>query len=238
MKVTILNPEEVKNLFYYWGLFSKECYGTETTCDEDVERIGKNCFYSNHFSGSRSQYIIFKVEDVSRTVTDQAVRHEKGVAKNVASFRYLDESSFAYSVPPEITDNPELLQKYHNHMMNTLELYTEIQGYVYNKTNIHERANENARYVLPMATHTTFVIGMTVEALIHFCQMRLCVRAEQPIRELAGLMRDAVLEILPELKARLVPKCQWMLWCDEGKKSCGAYPTRKELKERLENGSN
>ena len=204
MKVTILNPEEAKNLFHYWGLFSKECYGTET---DDAAKVGRGCFYSNHFSGSRSQYIIFKVEDVPRLLADQAVRHEQGVAKNVASFRYIDESSFAYSVPPEITDNPELLQKYHNHMMNTLELYMEIQKYVYNKTGIHERANENARYVLPMATHTTFVIGMTVEALIHFCQMRLCVRAEQPIRELAGLMRDAVLEILPELKARLVPKC-------------------------------
>ena len=231
MKVTILNPEEAKNLFHYWGLFSKECYGTET---DDAAKVGRGCFYSNHFSGSRSQYIIFKVEDVPRLLADQAVRHEQGVAKNVASFRYIDESSFAYSVPPEITDMLLILLL----VLKEKKLYMEIQKYVYNKTGIHERANENARYVLPMATHTTFVIGMTVEALIHFCQMRLCVRAEQPIRELAGLMRDAVLEILPELKARLVPKCQWMLWCDEGKKSCGAYPTRKELKERLENGSN
>lgn len=235
MKVTLLNPEEVQKLFHYWGLFSKECYGTET---DQPDKVGRNCFYSNHFSGSRSQYIIFKVEDVPRLTIDQAVRHEQGVAKNVGSFRYLDKSSFVYSVPPQIEDNPELLQKYHNHMMNTIDLYIEIQDYVYNKTNVHETANENARYVLPMATHSTFVIGFDVEAVMHFCQSRLCVRAEQPIRELAGLMRDAVLELLPELKARLVPQCQWLLWCPEGKKSCGAYPTRKELKERLENGSN
>ena len=238
MKVTILNPEEVKKLFYYWGQFSKECYNTETTCDEDVERIGRGCFYSNHFSGSRSQYIIFKVEDCPRFAIDQAVRHNVGVATNVQSFRYVSKESFAYEIPHDILDSEELLQEYHNHMSATLEMYTKIQNYVYQKTGSHERANEQARYVLPMSTHATFVIGFSIEALQHFCQMRLCVRAEDCIREMAEKMRDATLELLPELKARLVPKCEWNLYCDESKHSCGAYPTRKELKERLENGSN
>ena len=48
-------------------------------------------------------------------------------------------------------------------------------------------------------------------------------------------MKKATIEILPELESRLVPNCQAYLWCPEGKKSCGAYPTKKELKELIEN---
>ena len=44
-------------------------------------------------------------------------------------------------------------------------------------------------------------------------------------------MRDEIVEIIPELKTRLVPNCQYYLWCPEGKKSCGAYPTKKQLQE-------
>lgn len=228
MKVSILNPEEAERLFEYWGKASCVCYDTET---ETPEKVGKHCFKSGHFSGSRSRYILFLVEDCPRFTIDQAVRHEIGVMKNVQSFRYVSKDSFAYEVPVEITDNEELLAKYHAHMMKTMDLYTEIQDYVFKKTNSNERANEQARHVLPISTHADFVIGMTVEALIHFENARLCIRAEDKIRELALGIRTATVKILPELKDRLVPNCQALLWCPEDKSSCGAYPTKDQLKK-------
>ena len=232
MKVKIINPEEVKELFHYWGEASKCCYATET---DTPEKIGKGCMFSGHFSGSRARYILFQIDECPRFTIDQAVRHEQGVMKNVGSFRYIDKSCFAYEIPEEIKDNALLLDKYHQHMMKTIELYGEIQEYVYTKTDSHERANEQARYVLPMATHSSFVFGLTIEAIIHFMNMRLCVRAEDKIRELAKLMKVATVEILPELETRLVPNCQNYLWCPEGRHSCGAYPTKKELKEIINN---
>ena len=230
MKVTILNPEETTRLFEYWGKASCVCYDTET---ETPEKVGKHCMNSGHFSGSRGRFILFKVEGCPRFTIDQAVRHEIGVMKNVQSFRYVSKDSFVYEVPSEITDNAELLAKYHAHMMKTMELYTEIQEYVFNKTGSHERANEQARHVLPISTHADFVIGMTVEALIHFANARLCVRAEDKIRELAMGIKKATVEILPELKDKLVPNCQALLWCPEGKASCGAYPTKNQLKKMI-----
>lgn len=124
-----------------------------------------------------------------------------------------------------------MLDKYSNFMNLASCLYEDIQQYVYNKTENHERANEQARYVLPMATHTAFVIGFTVEALIHFMNMRLCTRAEDTIRELAIKMKEATLNVLPDLAPKLVPNCQAYLWCPEGAKGCGAYPTKNQLKE-------
>ena len=231
LKVTILNPEEATRLFEYWGKASCVCYDTET---ETPEKVGKHCMNSGHFSGSRGRYILFQVEGCPRFTIDQAVRHEIGVMKNVQSFRYVSKDSFVYEVPSEITDNEELLAKYHAHMMKTMELYTEIQEYVFNKTESHERANEQARHVLPISTHADFVIGMTIEALIHFENARLCVRAEDKIRELAILLKKVTIELLPELKDKLVPNCQALLWCPEGKASCNAYPTKKELKRILD----
>lgn len=231
MKVEILNPEEVKNLFADWGNTSKICYATET---DEPEKIGKNCMYSGHYSGSRGTFIKFLVTDIPRFTVDQAVRHEVGVFKNVQSFRYVGKNGFAYEIPVEITDNQQLMKKYADFMLSASELYCDIQQYVLSKGRLEERANEQARYVVPMAAHTAFVIGFTIEALIHFCQERLCTRAEDVIRELAKSFRDATLELVPELKTRLVPACEWNLYCPEGKKSCGRYPTRKELKEKLE----
>ena len=120
-------------------------------------------------------------------------------------------------------------------MNDTALLYQDIQKYVKDKTGENEIANQSARYVLPMSTHTSFVMGFTIEALIHFCNMRLCVRAEDKIRELARLMKKEVIEVLPELEKKLVPQCQALLYCPEHK-SCGAYPSKKKVIELIEKG--
>ena len=103
------------------------------------------------------------------------------------------------------------------------------------KEKAKERANEQARYVVPMSTHSSFVIGFTLEALIHYCNIRLCTRTEDVHRKMAIMIKDAVLEQLPELKDVLVPNCKYLMWCPEGKKCCGAAPTKDDLIERLQN---
>ena len=231
MNVKILNPDAVSKLFTNWGETSAICYDTHT---DDPTTIGKGCMANGHFSGSRGNFIKFLVTDIPRFTVDQAVRHEVGVFKNVQSFRYVDKDCFSYEVPVEIADNPELLAKYNKHMQDTMNLYEDIQSYVLSKGKTQERANEQARYVLPISTHTAFVIGFTVEGIIHFMHKRLCSRAEDIIRQLAVEMKKEVVKILPNLESRLVPECQYLLFCPENKKSCGAYPKRKEVELLVE----
>lgn len=232
MKVTLLNPDEVKNLFTSYGTFAAICYDNDT---KDPAAIGKHCMNSGHFSGSRSEYIKFRVDECPRLTIDQVVRQSVGITTNVQSFRYVNKDYFAYEIPSEIIDNQGLIDVYEKHMMATVDLYEEIQAYVLAKTGSKERANEQARYILPMSTRASFCIGFTLEALIHFMNIRLCSRAEDKIRELARLMKNATLEVLPELKDKLVPQCQSLLYCPEGKQSCGAYITKNELKELIDN---
>ena len=229
MKVELLNKEEVKDLFKHFGRTACVCYDTKTNTPE---KIGKHCMNSGHFSGSRSRYFEFLITDIPRFTIDQAVRHDIGVCKNVQSFRYVDKHSFAYEVPVEITDNTELLTKYHEHMKDTITLYTDIQNYVFEKTNSKERSNEQARYVLPMSTHSAFVFCLDIEALIHLMHKRLCVRTEDVLRQLAIMIKKEVLEVLPELSDVLVPQCKYLMWCPETH-GCGAYPLKKEIRSKI-----
>lgn len=226
MNVQLLNPEQITKLFEHYGTTACVCYDTKTS---SPKKIGEACLKSGHTSGSRSQYFEFLITDCPRFCIDQAVRHEIGVCKNVQSFRYVDKHSFAYEIPVEILDNEELLNDYKDHMFKTIDMYKDIQQYVYEKTGKHERANEQARYVLPMATHSSFVYCLDIEALIHMMHKRLCTRTEDVFNQLAIKMKKEVLNILPELAEYLVPQCKYLGWCPESHGSCHAYPSRKEL---------
>ena len=94
-------------------------------------------------------------------------------------------------------------------------------------------AVEDANFVLPRATNTTLAIGFTPEALITFMHKRLCTRAQEPIRKIAVEMKRQIAGINPVFAKELVPHCQYLLWCPEGDKCCGRYPTREELRDKL-----
>ena len=64
---------------------------------------------------------------------------------------------------------------------------------------------------------------------------RLCVRADEPIRKVASLMKQEVLKIEPRYEELLVPQCVAMMYCPE-KHSCGAYPNKKEVEELIRLG--
>ena len=253
MNVEILNPEVLTNLYHNHGLFACTCYNTP---DKFADKVGKSCEDEGHMSGSRCEYIKFKITGLDRGTSEQCLRHEIGTAvpfeeqdnysfseyselvtdvspdqivKNMASFRYIDKEGFMFETPATI-----------GKCFNAKALYEELMGIINNyRTAIKDalvmdgvaekRAVQDANFVLPRATTTEFVIGFTPEALIHFCHKRLCTRAQEFIRELAVKMKQEVAKYNPEFAAELVPHCQHLLWCPEKKASCHAYPTKAEL---------
>lgn len=252
MNVTLLNPDVLKNLYKNHGEFACECYDTPK---KYAERVGKSCEESGHMSGSRCEYIKFEIEG-DRGTLEQTMRSEIGVrynpeekyyymdmieaiprvspdeiVKNMASFRYIDKNNFTYVTPRNIEKYPQALAFYQNCMSNidtTRRLIKEIL--IENGVDPH-KAVEDANFVLPRATNTKLTIGFTPEALITFMHKRLCSRAQDEIHDIAIAMKKAVSEVNPEFAKELMPHCQYLLWCPEGKKSCGAYPTREELKK-------
>lgn len=232
MKVEIINKEQVEQLLDIFGETACICYDTPTKFKKGV---AKTVLSTGHFSGSRGQYIYFKIEDVPRSLADQMARHSVGTAVNMQSFRYVKMEDFTYYTPTIIEKIPEAKMIYENTMEVIKHDYAEIVRILNEKGIKGEKANQSARGILPMNTNTKLIMAFTLEALMNFMEKRLCVRAEEHIRKLAKLMRDEVLNILPELADKLVPACESNLWCPEGKMCCGKYPTKDQLKEILNN---
>lgn len=228
-KIEILNPEEVKILFNRWGRFAAKCYDTPI---KFADKVGKSCLKSGHFSGSRSRYIEIDVSNVPRALVDQIIRKEQGFVKNVESGRYVNFSDFDYYTSPLIANIPEAKEIYDNHMLSTKETYTKLVKILNEHGITGEKAYEAARGVSPMNYRTGMVIGMTIEALIDLCHKRLCTRTQEHSRHLIKMIKDAVIEIVPELKPYLVIQCEHLMWCPEGSKCCGYYPTKEEVEEK------
>ena len=256
MRVDIINKEELVNLYKNHGLFACTCYDTP---DKYAEKVGKACNKDGHMSGSRTEYIKFRIYDVDRGTAEQMMRHEIGtdynpnatysyqdkldmiidvnpcnIVKNMQSFRYVEKNGFTYTIPNAINNNNDALNLYKATMAAIEDSRAAIKKMLLKDGLKEKDAIENANYVLPRATQLTLTIGFTPEALIQFMHKRLCVRAQPKIREVAFAMKNAVKEILPEFAEQLIPHCQHLLWCPEGEDmTCGAYPRKEELKAIL-----
>lgn len=258
MKVTILNPEVLENLYENHGKFACVCYGTDPS---KAEGVGKHCQDNNHMSGSRCEFIKFKITDVDRGTAEQALRHEIGttvpydlldnydftswmdrvvnvnpseIVKNMASFRYIDKGGFNYATPENIAKYEDTRIAYES-LMTHICNYRDLILKMLSEHGVNEKlANEEVNFVLPRATATEFVIGFSPEALIHFCHKRLCKRAQPFIQQMAKLMKAEVAKYNERFaNNELKPQCAHLLWCPEGKQSCGLFFTRKQLEEKL-----
>ena len=90
IKVTLLNPDEVKHFIRNHGYIACICYDTD---ERFAERVGENCLKSGHLSGSRGDFFKFEIT-CPRFTADQIMRHEQGVFKNCQSQRYVDMDDF------------------------------------------------------------------------------------------------------------------------------------------------
>lgn len=221
MKVTLLNKEQVKNFYKTWGLFACKCYNTDP---KYAENVGKSCHKTRHYSGSRSFYFNFLIEDVPRSAMDQLARHEQGVVKNIQSQRYTDSSDLGWYTPDVIAKHPDLKGLWDTGFREDsydyeyiIDKLKELEGYT------GEKAREVARGRIGMDIYSSATFGFTIEALEHFMHKRLCLRSQEAIRKLAKLIKEEVLKELPEIAQYLVPECLAIGYCNENKMQCQQY---------------
>lgn len=233
MKVNLINPNEIQNLFNNWGEFSCTCYNTPK---KYAKNVGKSCMGSGHFSGSRCEYFKFEISGISRACSLQLNRHTEGVVLNQQSQRYVDMNNASFVIPPSVDKNEEAKELYLKLVEESKNTYKQIQELLISAGKTKEQANEDARFSLLESCETCGTWGFTLEALIHFMNVRLCSRSQWEIRKLAQLIRTSVLEILPELREYLVPQCENLLYCPEHK-SCGRKQSKEMTKKILQGGN-
>lgn len=213
--IKLINPEEVEKFIERQGSFSAVCYNTPK---EKAEVVGKHCLESGHLSGSRHLYMVFEIKNVPRSAVDQLVRHTQGFVTNVQSLRYCNkDGKVSLYAAPEIAKDIYLSNSLRNYESQVQANYDYFQNNMKAEGCTNEQANEIARTVLPIGIATECNIAVNIECLIHLANVRLCTRAELPIRTIVKEMVRQVVEVEPRYKPYLVPNCKKLGYCPEGK---------------------
>ena len=229
IKVELLNPEEVKQFIKNHGIFACECYQTP---EKFAEKVGYSCLKEGHTSGSRADMFKFRIH-APRYTCDQIMRHSIGTAINCQSQRYVAmDENFSIYIPPKVYNNPIALSLYEEYELYCKDMYGIIRMEMNKKEISGEKANDLMRTMLPIGVACNLTMGFTIEAVINFMHKRLCVRADEPIRQVAKLMRKAILDVEPRYSELLVPQCVDKMYCPE-KHGCGARPNKEEIKRLI-----
>lgn len=187
----------------------------------DQSNFIKKLLDIGHLSTIEHVSFTFGIEGVSRSLLAQITRH-RIASFSVKSQRYVSESkkeaSFNYIIPPKIEALGEKYVDIYHKQMETMQ-----QWYNYWNEKLGgggERANEDARFVLPNGAETKMLVTMNARELYHFFQLRCCNRAQWEIRRLAEEMILLVKEVAPNLFSYAGPDCVRGK-CGEGEMTCG-----------------
>lgn len=176
--------------------------------DTTVANMVTRMVSSGHGSTLEHAVFTFAVDEVSRVLTHQLVRHRLA-SYDQQSQRYTDSAGGGFTMPPTIADNNMLIefgdQRFtvaeacENAVRKADELYRALTAAGVPK--------EDARYLLPQGAHTRILVTMNARELLHFFALRCCTRAQWEIRELAERMLAEVKKVAPTLFAFAGPTC-------------------------------
>lgn len=219
-----------------WDKYTKsKDLGSEE--EKKMWTLVKNILGSGHESIAEFVNFTFAIENVDRALMAQLTRHRIGVVFTVQSQRYVE-------IKESKSDLVKLLD-----MHDKSEIFTVVDKYfvvnrddealqhvcliaLINYRDLIENQGlkaEDARTVLPNCTKTNIVMSVNLRELSHICGLRLCSKAQAPIRKMTGMLVREVTKKYPEFKELLVPKCKKVGFCMESK-SCGLQPKLSEIK--------
>jgi thymidylate synthase (FAD) len=168
----------------------------------------------------------FSVEDVSRAMTHQLVRH-RIASYTQQSQRYVTYNTLeSYVTPPSIADNAEAKKAYDNTLKEISETYQNLLTLGIPK--------EDARFVLPNAAKTNIIVTMNARELRHFFNLRCCARAQWEIRNVSTEMLRQAKKAAPALFESAGPTCVELGYCSEGKMKPPECDIA-EMKKRFQN---
>jgi thymidylate synthase (FAD) len=179
-----------------------------------------------HASVIEHAYFTFSIEDVSRAMTHQLVRH-RIASYTQQSQRYVTYDTLErYVIPSSIASKLEAKKAFDDALEQISETYQRLL-----KMGIPK---EDARFILPNAAKTNIIVTMNARELRHFFNLRCCARAQWEIREAAIEMLKQAKKAAPALFENCGPSCVELGYCTEGKMK----PTEcniTEIKEKFRN---
>lgn len=214
---------------YYKGFIGDDWLGIlngEVSKEKQINLIHK-VINSGHETPIEHVSFTIAIDEVSRSLSHQFVRHRIGTSFSQQSQRYVGEGEFNYIIPPSINEIPEAREEFIGFMNYSLKKYHKLNEILRNHGK-EKAAKEDARYVFTNATTTRLVVTMNCRALLHLFDLRTCSRSQWEIRALANNMLDICRGELPVIFENAGPKCVRLGYCPE-EKGCGWMPSYQEL---------
>ena len=158
----------------------------------------------------------FLLNNISVAISRELLEHR--LASHTArSTRYSDEGKTNFYYP-----------KFRNN--TDKETYEKTIQYI-QKQYIKLKENcgyETARYLLPLATHCTYVWTINARSLINFLRLRLCKNSAPEMQELAKHVKRLVEKIYPEIFGSIDCRgSQYKICPEPNKRNCGKYPSKE-----------
>ncbi|HHV81386.1 TPA: FAD-dependent thymidylate synthase [bacterium] len=170
----------------------------EKLTDDKIKDLLKKLESSGHLSPFEHANFTFGIEGISRVTSHQLVRH-RIASYSQQSQRYVKMSNGEIVIPPSIKKNSSASELVYN--LNDMAMS------VYNKLIQLGIPEEDARYILPQGITTKIIVTMNARELLHFFNLRCCLRAQWEIRTMANLMLRKVKEVAPIIFEKAGPSC-------------------------------
>ena len=136
------------------------------------------------------EHIVFTFKITCSIAISRELLEHRIASHTARSTRYCDESEFDVVLPSSFA----------SYMFARRDIEQAARfAQTFYKTLLNLYGKEVARYVLPLATETQYILTMNARSLINFFGLRLCVRAAPEIREIAEQMLKYCREVAPEI---------------------------------------
>lgn len=202
--------------------YSKKHVDVEQITREKAAKMLEHLIAAGHHSTLEHACFTFAADGISRACSHQLVRH-RIASYSQQSQRYVNLSEGDFVVPDKIKGDNSTKRLFEDMMAQAWANYKTLVD-----NGIPE---EDARYLLPNAATTSIVFTMNARELLHFFNVRLCLRAQWEIREMAELMLVELKRIAPKMFQNAAPICKVLGYCPEHD-TCGLMPQREDVLKR------
>jgi thymidylate synthase (FAD) len=180
--------------------------------DEDgVKRMINLLRGRGHLSPFEHVSFTFLVSEISRACSHQLVRHRLA-SYSQQSQRSIEVLEDNFVVPPSVLENHEAHKKFRKALVEVVDAYNKLLSLGI--------PLEDARFIVPQASMTKILVTMNARELLHFFSLRLCLKAQWEIREVAEMMLKEAKKVAPNIFDKVGPRCWTLNMCPERDQEC------------------